>query len=146
MGDLEREKEAKAAESQSSENKPAETSSAPPVEEKKEEGDGPKESLEEKEEEAEEGKEGDNSGESDEKQEKKEKKGGGKFQENPDSIPSAGGERLGEKHWGESKMVADVPQKRESEGGAGNVASADGQPDSMLTPCRRCLRRSGVGR
>ena len=139
MGDLEREKEEKAAESQSSENKPAETSSDPPTEEKKEEGDGPKESLEEKEEEAEEGKEGDNSGESDKKEEKKEKKGGGKTQENPDSIPSAGGERLGKQHWGESQMVPEIPKKRESEGGDGNVASAEGQPDSMLTPIRSAM-------
>lgn len=46
----------------------------------------------------------------------------GATRENPDSIPTAGGERLGEKHWGESKMVPDVPQKRDEEG-------KEGQPD-----------------
>ena len=59
--------------------------------------------------------------------------------ENRDAIPTAGGERLGDKHWGESKVVPDAPPKRESEGGP-QVSSSEGQPDSMLihsifSPC-----------
>lgn len=46
----------------------------------------------------------------------------GATRENPDSIPTAGGERLGEKHWGESKVVPDVPKKQDQEG-------QEGQPD-----------------
>ncbi|KAF2772023.1 hypothetical protein EJ03DRAFT_348835 [Teratosphaeria nubilosa] len=46
--------------------------------------------------------------------------------ENRDAIPTAGGEKLGEKHWGESKRVPDVPPKREDAG----ISSADGQSDS----------------
>jgi hypothetical protein len=44
--------------------------------------------------------------------------------ENRSAIPSAGGERLGEKHWGESKIVPDLPKKPEET----KVASAEGQP------------------
>ena len=47
----------------------------------------------------------------------------GAVRENADAIPTAGGERLGEKHWGESKMVPDLPKKRDEE--------SQGQPDSM---------------
>ncbi|KAK3719035.1 hypothetical protein LTR37_004599 [Vermiconidia calcicola] len=47
--------------------------------------------------------------------------------ENKDSIPTAGGQRLGEKHWGESDTVPDVPEKRASQGG--NVSSSEGQSD-----------------
>lgn len=54
---------------------------------------------------------------------------GGKPMENKDAIPTAGGERLGEKHWGESKIVPDNP-KPQGEG----VSSAEGQPDSMFLP------------
>lgn len=55
---------------------------------------------------------------------------GGKTPENPSSIPTAGGERLGEKHWGESKIVPDNPkaaQEKAAESGQG-VSSAEGQP------------------
>ena len=44
--------------------------------------------------------------------------------ENKDAIPTAGGERLGEKHWGESKIVPENPKPAEG------TASEDGQPDS----------------
>ncbi|KAH9826228.1 hypothetical protein Tdes44962_MAKER03612 [Teratosphaeria destructans] len=46
--------------------------------------------------------------------------------ENIDAIPTAGGEKLGEKHWGESKRVPDVPAKRDDAG----ISSEDGQSDS----------------
>ncbi|EME44097.1 hypothetical protein DOTSEDRAFT_44367 [Dothistroma septosporum NZE10] len=49
----------------------------------------------------------------------------GSSMENRESIPTAGGQKLGEKHWGESSIVPDVPPKRESEA---NIASKDGQP------------------
>ena len=58
-----------------------------------------------------------------------EKKVGGKERE--DAIPTAGGERIGAKHWGESKVVPDLPPKRES--AAGQVSSGEGQPDSMMS-------------
>lgn len=45
--------------------------------------------------------------------------------ENETSIPTAGGERLGEKHWGESKIVPDRPEPRPSEAG---ISSDEGQP------------------
>jgi hypothetical protein len=48
--------------------------------------------------------------------------------ENRDAIPTAGGERLGEKHWGESKNIPDVPPKEPSE----KVSSSEGQPDCEL--------------
>lgn len=96
----------------------------------------------------------DDSGDSGEQQEgggdgeKKDKKKGA-TQENVDSIPTAGGERLGEKHWGESKIVPDVPKEKVcapvvvsyscpvtliflfyGEKGEGeNVSSSEGQPD-----------------
>jgi len=44
--------------------------------------------------------------------------------ENESAIPTAGGERLGEKHWGESKIVPEVPKDRESTAG---ISSAEGQ-------------------
>lgn len=33
----------------------------------------------------------------------------------PDSIPTAGGERIGTKHWGESKIIPAVPQLSEED-------------------------------
>jgi len=36
--------------------------------------------------------------------------------ENKSAIPTAGGIQLGEKHWGESKIVPDVPKKSDEEG------------------------------
>jgi len=47
--------------------------------------------------------------------------------ENRDAIPTAGGERLGDKHWGESDVVPDAgrPQTKE------NVSSSLGQPDAQ---------------
>ena len=47
--------------------------------------------------------------------------------ENRDAIPTAGGEKLGEKHWGESQVVPDVPKPQ---GEQANVSSREGQPDS----------------
>lgn len=61
----------------------------------------------------------------------KKKETGGSSMENKDAIPTAGGEKLGEKHWGESKMVPDLPPKRDSDAGA-QVSSSEGQPDSMF--------------
>ena len=49
----------------------------------------------------------------------------GSQRENKDSIPTAGGEKLGSKHWGESKIVPDVPKPKGDEAG---VSSKDGQP------------------
>ena len=63
-----------------------------------------------------------NTGGSEESEQKKRPGHAGK--ENRDAIPTAGGERLGDKHWGESKIVPDVPKASESE----NISSADGQP------------------
>ena len=45
--------------------------------------------------------------------------------ENRDAIPTAGGQKLGAKHWGESKIVPEVPKLTEA-----GVASEAGQPDS----------------
>jgi len=45
--------------------------------------------------------------------------------ENHEAIPFAGDIRLGEKHWGESKMVPENPKPRDSEAG---VSSSSGQP------------------
>lgn len=45
--------------------------------------------------------------------------------ENESAIPTAGGERLGEQHWGESKIVPDNPPPRESEAG---ISSEEGKP------------------
>lgn len=68
---------------------------------------------------------GDNDDQKKEGGEEGEKKGKpGASRENPDSIPTAGGERLGEKHWGESKFVPDVPKSKSE-----NVSSSEGQPD-----------------
>jgi hypothetical protein len=44
--------------------------------------------------------------------------------ENKDAIPTAGGIKLGEKHWGESDIVPDNPKPRNE-----NVSSSHGQPD-----------------
>lgn len=54
------------------------------------------------------------------------KSGAAGSMENRDAIPTAGGEKLGEKHWGESKIVPEVPPKTEG------VSSADGQSDGMF--------------
>ncbi|KAK5172258.1 uncharacterized protein LTR77_003896 [Saxophila tyrrhenica] len=43
--------------------------------------------------------------------------------ENRDAIPTAGGEQLGKKHWGESDTIPDAGKKEEK------VSSAEGQPD-----------------
>jgi hypothetical protein len=59
--------------------------------------------------------------------------GGTGAKENRDAIPTAGGERLGDKHWGESKQVPDNP-KPQSEA---QVSSAEGQPDSKFLPSDR---------
>jgi hypothetical protein len=51
---------------------------------------------------------------------------GSSKRENKDAIPTAGGIKLGEKHWGESDIVpADPGARNERE----NVSSASGQPD-----------------
>lgn len=71
---------------------------------------------------------------SSESEEKKDESstGGGKSTgklENRDAIPMAGGERLGEHHWGESKMLPDnAPPPQEQK-----VSSAEGQPDSKVS-------------
>lgn len=52
-----------------------------------------------------------------------------KTMENRSAIPVAGGEKLGEKHWGESKIVPENPKPADEEGGAA-IASKDGQPSS----------------
>ncbi|KAI5365927.1 hypothetical protein Slin15195_G074550 [Septoria linicola] len=57
---------------------------------------------------------------------------GGKAHENPSAIPSAGGEKLGEKHWGESEIVPDLPKKRDSDAGQSGVSSSAGQPTSEV--------------
>jgi hypothetical protein len=53
----------------------------------------------------------------------------GKGIENRDAIPTAGGEKLGEKNWGESNFVPDDPQAKSA-----GVASKDGQPNGMFSP------------
>jgi hypothetical protein len=50
--------------------------------------------------------------------------------ENKSSIPTAGGIKLGEKHWGESDIVPEFPKVREEE----KIASSSGQPDSKFIP------------
>lgn len=50
----------------------------------------------------------------------------GSSMENRESIPTAGGQKLGDKHWGESSIVPDVPPKSASEAG---IASKEGQPN-----------------
>ncbi|KXS99589.1 hypothetical protein AC578_2226 [Pseudocercospora eumusae] len=54
------------------------------------------------------------------------KKEGAKKMENESAIPTAGGQRLGVEHWGESKIVPENPKPQESEG----VSSRNGQPDA----------------
>jgi len=49
----------------------------------------------------------------------------------PTNIPMAGGERIGTKHWGESKVIPDVPPRRAS--ADKGVSSAAGQPDGKRT-------------
>jgi len=49
----------------------------------------------------------------------------------PPSIPDAGGERIGTKHWGESKVIPEVPPRRESQTGSAGVSSAAGQSDDL---------------
>ncbi|KAK5134400.1 hypothetical protein LTR08_006580 [Meristemomyces frigidus] len=44
--------------------------------------------------------------------------------ENPDAIPTAGGEKLGQKHWGESKVVPENP-KPQSEAGITSSHNSD---------------------
>lgn len=56
---------------------------------------------------------------------------GGKTPENRESIPTAGGERLGDKHWGESKVVPDNP-KAATEASDKGVASSEGQPTGEI--------------
>lgn len=70
---------------------------------------------------------------SDEDKHSKAHKGGSSKAENPDSIPTAGGEKLGEKHWGESQIVPELPPKRGSDAGQG-VSSSDGQPTCESEP------------
>lgn len=55
--------------------------------------------------------------------------------ENPSSIPTAGGEKLGEKHWGESGIVPDRPEPRASEAG---ISSEEGQPTRRSFPSFCC--------
>ena len=62
--------------------------------------------------------------------EEKKKDMGGK--EHEDAIPSAGGEKLGGAHWGESKKVPDVPKTESDQ----QVSSEEGQPDSMFNANR----------
>lgn len=49
--------------------------------------------------------------------------------ENESAIPTAGGIKLGEKHWGESDIVPDNPKPRGDE----NISSSSGQPDRKYT-------------
>jgi len=44
--------------------------------------------------------------------------------ENKDAIPTAGGVKLGEKHWGESDIIPENPKPRNE-----NISSSSGQPD-----------------
>ncbi|TKA83736.1 hypothetical protein B0A55_00038 [Friedmanniomyces simplex] len=53
----------------------------------------------------------------------------GSSRQNEDAIPTAGGEKLGSKHWGESKVVPDNPKPQDSEAG---VSSHDGQPTDQV--------------
>jgi len=50
--------------------------------------------------------------------------------ENRQAIPVAGGEKLGEKHWGESKIVPDNPKPKTEETG---VSSSEGQPSKEVS-------------
>ncbi len=73
------------------------------------------ESSEQRAEDGEERSEAKNDGDAAEKKEVPEhkKESGGRSNEHPDSIPTAGGEQLGKKHWGESKVVPDNPKPQE---------------------------------
>jgi len=53
----------------------------------------------------------------------------GSARENTDAIPTAGGIKLGQKHWGESSIVPDNPKPRASDAG---VSSVDGQPTDQV--------------
>jgi len=53
-----------------------------------------------------------------------------KTMENRQAIPVAGGEKLGEKHWGESKIVPDNPKPKTEETG---VSSSEGQPSKEVS-------------
>lgn len=69
---------------------------------------------------------------------------GGRQLEHRDAIPTAGGERLGDKHWGESKIVPDNPAAKKAEESSGQgVSSAEGQPTgeskSSQSPVRPVL-------
>ncbi len=61
----------------------------------------------------------------------------GSARQNEDAIPTAGGEKLGAKHWGESKVVPDNPKPAET--GAG-VSSKDGQPTGTYGWCYQTVR------
>lgn len=52
--------------------------------------------------------------------------------ENRDAIPTAGGQKLGSKHWGESKIV---PENPKPEGEGKGVSSAEGQPTGKCITC-----------
>ena len=58
---------------------------------------------------------------------------GGRTQENREAIPTAGGEKLGEKHWGESQIVPDNPKPKPEEQDKAGVASSEGQPTGKYT-------------
>ncbi|CZT17760.1 uncharacterized protein RCC_03597 [Ramularia collo-cygni] len=57
------------------------------------------------------------------------KPSGAKGMENRDAIPTAGGKRLGEENWGESKIVPDDPGAPPHEKG---ISSAAGQPTEQV--------------
>lgn len=54
--------------------------------------------------------------------------------ENKDAIPTAGGIKLGEKHWGESDIIPENPKPRNE-----NISSSSGQPDRKYLPDERSL-------
>ncbi|WPH02527.1 Hypothetical protein R9X50_00539200 [Acrodontium crateriforme] len=56
---------------------------------------------------------------------------GGAVRENKSAIPTAGGQRLGERHWGESQIVPDLPPKQEEVDTRG-VSSSEGQPTNQV--------------
>ncbi|KAK4971631.1 hypothetical protein LTR42_007359 [Elasticomyces elasticus] len=53
----------------------------------------------------------------------------GSARHNEDAIPTAGGIKLGSKHWGESQVVPDNPKPRASEAG---ISSNEGQPTDQV--------------
>ncbi|KAK3648771.1 hypothetical protein LTR56_007211 [Elasticomyces elasticus] len=53
----------------------------------------------------------------------------GSARHNEDAIPTAGGIKLGSKHWGESQIVPDNPKPRASEAG---ISSSEGQPTDQV--------------